>query len=129
MIHPTRINFRKGFSMSKGKAFMVVLLCAILGEMTWSHAQQSKNALTLQDYEDIRMLYARYAFGIDSHNAEAFANTMAREDGSVSFYKGAGHDAMVTMINTNTEVQRGVLRRHLNTNLVITPTKDGADGA
>ncbi len=118
--------------MSISKTLVVLLLGGIFSEMTWSLAQQSSTGvLTMQDYDDIRQLYGKYAFAIDSANPEAFAGTLARDDGSVSFYQGAGHDAMMTLINTNVagEIRRGILRRHLNTNLLITPTKEGADAA
>jgi hypothetical protein len=120
--------------MSKANFMVALLLCGILGEMTWSVAQQGKReTVSPQDFSDIQQLYARYDFAIDSHNAEGVAGVFTPDGeflqpGSSDYL---GHDALVNWINRgNVPVTAtSIMRRHLNTNLVVTPTADGAKGA
>lgn len=83
---------------------------------------QSKGSLTTQDYVDIQQLYARYNVAIDAANAEAYADTFTA-DGVFNTFNG--RDALLGFARGYT----GTNRRHWNTNLVITPTPDGAKGS
>lgn len=127
--------------MLKRNIVVVFLLCALVGEGTWSWARQNKSGgLTVDDYVEIQQLYARYNHAIDSLDAEGVA-ALFTSDGSVSFYKGSGHDALVDMVNKGTAYERGVSydnpvtgkransKRHWNSGLVITPVPGGAKGA
>src|SRR5579872_2586917 len=86
-------------------------------------AQQHK--LTADDYIEIQQLYAKYNVAIDSGDAEGYAATFTA-DGVFNNFKG--HDALVGFIKQWRERMNGASRRHWNTNLVITPTSDGASG-
>jgi hypothetical protein len=106
----------------------VVFLGAILGEMTWSLAQQGKTKeLTAQDYTEIQQLYARYNFAIDVNDAENMTATFTDDGG---FYNGSrvngiGHDGILTFMHN----RKLDMRRHWNTNLMITSTPEGVKGA
>src|SRR5215467_3408266 len=99
---------------------------AVIG-MTTVHAQQSPAKLTTQDYNDIQQLYARYNLAIDTGNGEAWAATFTPD--GVFNNTNKGHDALVQFIKDWREKRDGANRRHLNSNMVLTPTSDGAKGA
>ncbi len=98
-------------------AFVLLALSAI------AFAQPKK--LSADDYIEIQQLYAKYNTAIDSGDAEGYAATFVK-DGTFNNFKG--HDALVGFINQWREKMNGGARRHWNTNLVITPTADGATG-
>jgi hypothetical protein len=83
---------------------------------------QSKGSLTTQDYIDIQQLYARYNVAIDAANAEAYADTFTA-DGVFNTFNG--REALLGFARGYT----GTNRRHWNTNLVITPSPEGAKGS
>src|SRR5258708_2466783 len=103
-------------------ALIVLSLSLVVGGVTWSHAQQRATKLTADDYIEIQQLYARYNHAIDSGDAEGYANLFV-PDGS--FNNNIGHDALIAFIKN----RNGANMRHWNTNLVITPTPEGASGA
>ena len=104
----------------------IVLALGILSG-TWAAGQQAPaGSLSTQDYIDIQQLYARYNEAIDSGDGEAYATTFT-PDGIFNTYKG--HDALVGFIQQWKEKMNGANRRHWNTNLVITPTAEGASGS
>jgi hypothetical protein len=106
----------------------VVFLGAILGETTWSLAQQGKTKeLTAQDYIEIQQLYARYNFAIDVNDAENMTAAFT-DDGE--FYNGSrvngiGRDGILAFMHN----RKLDMRRHWNTNLTITSTPGGVKGA
>lgn len=100
----------------------VLLLALVFGAATWSFAQQSKGSLTPQDYVEIQQLYARYNFTIDAGDAEGYA-ALYTPDGTFNAF--AGHDGLISFMKG----RNGANQRHWNTNLMITPTPEGADGA
>ena len=104
---------------------VVTVLALGMLSATWAGAQP-KPALTTQDYIDIQQLYARYNDAIDSGDGEAYAATFT-PDGVFNTFKG--HDAIVGFIQNWTTKMNGGSRRHWNTNLVITPTPEGASGS
>jgi hypothetical protein len=81
--------------------------------------------LTTQDYIDIQQLYARYNLAIDSGDADAYANTFT-PDGV--FNNNNGRDALLNFARNYAKAPANLARRHWNTNLVITPTAEGANG-
>src|SRR5262245_38275940 len=107
------------------------LLAALFGLavicMTSVHAQQNPAKLTTQDYNDIQQLYARYNLAIDTGNGEAWAATFTPD--GVFNNTNKGHDALVQFIKDLREKRDGANRRHLNSNMVLTPTPDGANGS
>jgi hypothetical protein len=106
----------------------VGFLGAILGEITWSVAQQSKTKeLTAQDYTEIQRLYARYNFAIDVNDAENMTATFTEDGG---FYNGSrvngiGREGILAFMHN----RKLDMRRHWNTNLMITSTPEGVKGA
>ena len=103
------------------RAMMLVAGLTLLGVVRPS-ASQGTTTLTTQDYIDIQQLYARYNHAIDGGDADGYA-ALFTPDGS--FNANRGHDALVAFIKN----RNGANLRHWNTNLVITPTADGAKGS
>ena len=104
----------------------VILGLAFIG-MTVVNAQQTATKLTTQDYNDIQQLYARYNLAIDTGNAEGWAATFTPD--GVFNNTNKGHDALVQFIKDWREKRDGANRRHLNSNMVLTPTGDGANAS
>jgi hypothetical protein len=96
----------------------------IAGSLSTAFAQQRK--LSADDYVEIQQLYARYNNAIDSGDAEGYAATFT-PDGVFNTFNG--HDALVGFIKAWREKMGGANRRHWNTNLLITPTAEGASGS
>lgn len=105
------------------RAWMPVLVCVIVVTANaWTHAQKaSGGSLTAQDYAEISQLYSRYNWAIDGGDAAGYADTFT-PDGVFNTF--TGRDALVKFATDYT----GRHRRHWNSNLVITPTADGAAG-
>jgi len=108
-----------------GLAWIVAaVVCASVGTV-FVHAQSgSKATLTTQDYVEIQQLYARYNMAIDTGDGEAWAATFIPD--GVFNNNTRGHDALVQFVRDWRDKRDGANRRHLNSNLVITPTPDGA---
>jgi hypothetical protein len=83
---------------------------------------QGHGSLTTQDYIDIQQLYARYNVAIDAGNAEAYADTFTT-DGVFNTFNG--REALLGFARG----YKGINSRHWNTNLVITPSPEGAKGS
>ena len=88
-------------------------------------AYAQSGTLSAQDYAEIQQLYARYNHAIDSGDAEGYAGTFT-PDGV--FNTNNGREALLTFVRTYTK-NNGANRRHWNTNLLITPTPEGANGS
>jgi len=98
---------------------------AIVAGSVWVSAQSgAAKSFSAQDFVDIQQLYAKYNWSLDSGEAEAYASTFT-PDGV--FNNNAGHDAIVKFANTF-HAGLGAHVKHWNTNLMITPTADGAAG-
>lgn len=110
----------------KQRILAIVVLFVTVGCLTWAVAQQRKASLTGDDYIEIQQLYARYNNAIDSGDAEAWAATFV-PDGVFNTFNG--HDALVGFVNNWRDNLKGTNRRHWNSNLVITPSPDGATGS
>src|SRR5688572_29102300 len=104
---------------------LAVLVGVLLGSAPWLTAQHSPT-LSTQDYNDIQQLYARYYTAIDSGKGEAWADTFVA-DGVFNELKGRA--ALVNLVHDNYRNNGGANRRHWYTNLVITPTAEGATGS
>jgi actinorhodin biosynthesis protein ActVIA len=81
-------------------------------------------SLSTQDYIEIQQLYARYNHAIDSGDAEAYAGTFTADG---VFNNNNGREALLTFARGYAK-NNGSNRRHWNTNLLITPTPEGANG-
>jgi hypothetical protein len=105
--------------MRKARA-LVVAVSLILSGAAWALAQGG--TLTAQDYAEIQQLYARYNHVIDAGDIEGYV-ALYTPDGA--FNNFSGQDGLRTfMKNRNPGT-----RKHWNTNLLITPTPEGAKGA
>lgn len=97
-----------------------------LAALTFGYARPRKGSLTADDYIEIQQLYAQYNMAIDSGNAEGYAATFV-PDGVFNNFQG--HDALVGFIHRWRDNMKGANIRHWNTNLAITGTPEGANGA
>lgn len=98
----------------------VAVLCGNVGLF----AQKSARKLTSDDLVEIQQLYAKYNWTLDAGDAEGYASTFT-PDGV--FNNNVGHDAIVKFANTF-HAGLGAHVHHWNTNLLITPSADGASG-
>ena len=105
---------------------LAVLMGLLLGRVPWLIAQQKPHPLSTQDSIDIQQLYARYYTAIDAGKGEAWADTFV-PDGVFNELKG--RDALVNLVHDYYRNGGGATRRHWHTNLVITPTAEGATGS
>jgi len=80
--------------------------------------------LTTQDLVDIQQLYSRYYQTIDAGESEAWANTFTPD--GVFNTNTRGHDALV---ESNRRGGRNRPLRHWHSNLIVTPTPEGAKGS
>jgi actinorhodin biosynthesis protein ActVIA len=107
--------------MRKGYVGTVLLSLVVVGG-AWTYAQSGgAGALTAQDYVDIQQLYARYNWAIDAADVEGYV-ALYTPDGSFNAFNGA--DGLRTFMKN----RQGGTRRHWNSNLVITPSPEGASG-
>jgi len=107
------------------RRMLVLGLGAIACGTVWVSAQGgAAKSFTAQDFVDIQQLYARYNWSLDAGDAEAYASTFT-PDGT--FNNNVGHDAIVKFANTF-HGGLGAHVKHWNTNLMITPTAEGASG-
>ena len=82
--------------------------------------------LTTQDYVEIQQLYARYNHAIDSGDAEGWAATFTPD--GVFNSRFSGREGLLEFMKLWKEKMNGANRRHWNSNLLITPSADGASG-
>ena len=106
------------------RRMLVLAVVAMAGGTAWLSAQGAAKNFTAQDFVDIQQLYAKYNWSLDAGDAEAYASTFT-PDGT--FNNNVGHDAIVKFANTF-HGGMGAHVKHWNTNLMITPTAEGAAG-
>jgi hypothetical protein len=107
--------------MRKGYIGTLLLSLVVVGA-AWTYAQSGgARALTAQDYVDIQQLYARYNWAIDAGDVEGYV-ALYTPDGSFNAFNGA--DGLRTFMKG----RPAGTRRHWNSNLVITPSPEGASG-
>ena len=105
------------------RAIISAIAVGILVVASSSAAQNS--SLTADDYIEIQQLYAKYAHALDLGDGEGWANTFT-PDGV--FGETKGHDQLTAFADGFMESFDGAAR-HWNTQIVITPTADGAHGS
>ena len=118
--------------MSKGRVLVAVAVVVGVVGSVWVTAQQrggsSPAALTGQDYEEIKELYARYNQGSDFRDAELFLSAFA--DDAVMTRGGRDTVGMAALRAERVERYAGQTgdggRRHHNGSFIITPTAKGA---
>jgi actinorhodin biosynthesis protein ActVIA len=105
--------------------FVIAAACAVA--VASGHAQERSGSvvLTTQDYLDIHQLYASLARGLDSAEGSGYAfarNFVA--DGVQG--KLVGHKALAEFAQNWHDNRNGKNIRHSTSNLIITPTPEGA---
>ena len=110
-----------------GFVALVATIVLASGGLALTQLHAAKTALTTQDYVEIQQLYARYVMTIDSGDAEGWANTFIPE--GVFNNNTRGHAALVQFVHDWRDKRNGADRRHWNSNLLITPSEEGAAGA
>lgn len=111
--------------MLKGRGLWVVLVLTICG---WGYtafgagSTHAAGTLTTQDYIDIEQNYARYYQTMDAGDLEGWADTFT-DDGN---FNGAVGRAALIESRRRFDLSKV---RHLVSNLVITPTPEGAKGS
>lgn len=103
---------------------MKTFICALVAALasTVVHAQ----TLSAQDYVEIEQLYARYNHAIDSGDAAGWAATFIAEG---KFQQFSGTEALKGFVKNWVENRNGANLRHWNSNLLITPSAEGANGS
>ena len=119
--------------MLKGKVVVLVILTLVVS-VGGGAAQQSKAVapLTMQDQLEIQTLYATYAHALDKGEGERFAATFT-PDGEFTGGRGPGRATEVRTPRKGTEELKKMGMngggRHFISNIVLTPTPEGADGS
>ena len=103
----------------------VMAVVAVIGAAGIADAEQTTGTLTADDYIEIQQLYATYARALDLGDADAWADTFTRDG---TFSTATGRDALVAYA-TGSYGRSGGTRRHWNSQLIITPTPEGANGS
>lgn len=103
-----------------------VVACAIaVGLMSVASVASAQGGkLTADDYLEIQQLYVKYAHTIDLGDAEGWADTFT-PDGV--FAGSKGRDQLIEFAEGI--YGRGGTTRHWNSQVLITPTAEGADGS
>ena len=107
----------------KYAAVMCAMVVGLMSVTSVASAQSGK--MTADDYVEIQQLYAQYAHTLDHlGDAEGWADTFT-PDGV--FANSKGRDELVKFAEGF--YGRGGSARHWNSQVLITPTADGADGS
>ena len=104
------------------RAIIPAIVAGILSVASTGAAQSG--SLTADDYIEIQQLYAKYAHTLDLGDAEGWANTFT-SDGV--FGESRGFDQLKAFAEGFMQGFEGQAR-HWNTQLIITPTAEGAHG-
>ena len=108
---------------------LAVMVGAVTGGVVWGQQKNSGlTKLSAQDYIEIQMLGAKYAYGLDTaaDNGQYFANVFA-PDGSFGNTKGREALAAMAREGGGRIKLRGY--QHLVQNFIIEPTAEGAVGS
>jgi 3-phenylpropionate/cinnamic acid dioxygenase small subunit len=117
-------------------AIVLALAFAILFGRGYAQQSNSKK-FTADDYVQIEQLYTNYALAMDMSEGERLAALFV-EDGEFTNGRAAGRAAETRKPSTGREELRragqvgtrlGLYFRHFTTNIVITPTAEGAKGS
>ncbi len=89
---------------------------------------QKKAALSPADYEEIRGLYAKYAFGFDTGDAALVASVYAADGAFVVAGRVVGDSRDKIAGNVKPPAAGRPAMKHMPTNILIEPSADGATG-
>jgi hypothetical protein len=107
------------------RRFVLAFLSVLLVSGAAAQAQPPR-VLNADDYAEIQQLYARYNIAIDTGDAEGWAATFVPD--GVFNNSNRGHDALVQFVKDWRAKRDGANRRHVNSNLMLTPAADGVKG-
>ena len=102
-----------------------VLAALVVGLAVVGASPAAAQSLTPDDYAEIHELYARYNQTIDSGDAEGWADTFTPD----GVFANATDRAGLVEFAANFHKGQGGAARHWNSNILITPTAEGADGS
>ena len=102
----------------------VAALCLLSAAAAADAQGGGGDAFTAQDYVEIQQLYAKYAQTLDLGDAEGWADTFTADG---VFGETVGHAALKTFAEGFFGNFDGAAR-HWNSQLIVTPTAEGADG-
>lgn len=110
------------------------LICLMLaGMLTFAGtagAAQSQSPLSQGDYTEIQMLYARYAHAYDSSNPDMWTSTFTEDSQFVIGERVLrGRKEIATLIGSRGPVKSRPKIFHLNSNILIEPSPEGAKGS
>ena len=105
------------------RTIISAVIAGVLAVASSSAAQSG--SLSADDYIEIQQLYAKYAHTLDLGDAQGWADTFA-PDGV--FGESQGHDQLKAFAEGFMASFEGAAR-HWNTQVVITPTAEGAHGS
>jgi hypothetical protein len=106
---------------------LALTLSVLAPARSWAQGTVAK-PLTAMDYIEIQQLVAKYPYALDTHadNGYMYADLFA-PDGSFGSTKG--REALATVARNNQPEKSGpAATRHFLTNVIITPTPEGAVG-
>jgi hypothetical protein len=123
--------------MMKVKAIAYVATALGIGIVAFAAAQAPEEpappgggaaALTAMDYVEIQQLVARYAWAVDQHGGDGYVYAdLFTPDGSMG--DALGREELAALARrTQAERSGPAFVRHFVTNVIITPTADGATG-
>lgn len=102
----------------------VAALCVLSAASAGTAQGGGADAFTAQDYVEIQQLYAKYAQTLDLGDAQGWADTFTADG---IFGETVGHAALKTFAEGFFGNFDGAAR-HWNSQLIVTPTAEGADG-
>ena len=102
----------------------VAALCLLSAAAAGAAQGGGGDAFTAQDYVEIQQLYAQYAQTLDLGDAEGWAATFTADG---VFGETVGHAALKAFAEGFFSNFDGAAR-HWNSQLIVTPTAEGADG-
>ena len=102
---------------------LVIVALGAAGDVRGQERPQSAGTLTTQDYLDIQQVYAKYCQAVDAGDWDMLRSVFTPGGG---LNKGTV-DGLIESAKAQMARTKGG-GRHWNTNLVITPTPEGAKG-
>ena len=103
---------------------MCVMAICLVSVASVNAGQGSGGRLTAEDHIEVQQLYVRYAHTLDLGDAEGWADTFT-PDGV--FANSKGRAELITFAKGFYD--GGGAARHWNSQVLITPTAEGADGS
>ena len=119
---------REGNDMQIPRWLVMSVGASVLALAVVGLAQSRTDTLTAMDYIEIQQLVAKYPYALDTHGGNGYMYAdLFTPDGT--FGNTKGREALAMVARTNQPEKSGpAATRHFLTNVIITPTADGAVG-